>query len=150
MNHPDADRGRDDFLAGRKDEARYADAANGADYRRGWQLARLAAPGHCNACAPGQKCWSHGHGCEARPPAPVRETAPESPRNPSPEPADDCPFAPIPPQPVQDAPGDNVRPPDRLIQPFPTAQDVKLATGDAPVKSKRAPKPQKDQLNLFS
>ncbi len=44
MNCPDADKGREDFLAGRRDEALYADAVNGADYRRGWQLARLAAP----------------------------------------------------------------------------------------------------------
>jgi hypothetical protein len=41
LNIQDADDGRADFLAGKKDEARYNDANNGADYRRGWQLARL-------------------------------------------------------------------------------------------------------------
>lgn len=41
VNCKDADEGRADFLAGKKDEARYSDASNGADYRRGWQLARL-------------------------------------------------------------------------------------------------------------
>lgn len=43
FNCKDADDGRSDFLAGKKDEARYNDASGGADYRRGWQLARLGA-----------------------------------------------------------------------------------------------------------
>lgn len=42
MNTPLADQGRSDFLAGKKDLSLYDDATNGADYRRGWQLARLS------------------------------------------------------------------------------------------------------------
>lgn len=57
-------KGREDFAAGRKDEEVYTGSAS---YRAGWQLARLSAPGHCDACAPEFACWAHGNGCRKAP-----------------------------------------------------------------------------------
>jgi hypothetical protein len=76
-----AARGRDDFLAGKKDEVRYAMTdKTGEDYRRGYRLARLSAPGHCDDCAPDYTCWAHGFGCRKVPtPGPTIVAPPPKP-----------------------------------------------------------------------
>lgn len=127
MNCQDADAGRADFLAGKKDESRYNDASNGVDYRRGWQLARL------------------GQIADAPKPAPQPF--------PSPTLSDDAPWDSAPVVRRETAQGQPAAvvvasPPEpRIEQKAPTREDVRVAAGeDKPKKSKPATA---GQLDLF-
>lgn len=133
MNCPDADQGAADFAAGKKDEARYNDASGGADYRRGWQLARLGsyrAPANEAAAVPP----------ESAPEAGVLGTTP-------PDEAD-CPFdAAVPPPPEAPREPEAPRPPPSESAPPVSKQSVLLATGEL---KPRKPKPaDPGQLGLF-
>lgn len=127
MNCRDADDGQSDFIAGKRDEARYNDAVKGGDYRRGWQLARL-----------GQIA-----------------DAPKPPPQPFPAPtlSDDAPWDDAPVVRRETAQGQPAAvvvasvPEPRTEQKSPTREDVRLAAGeDKPKKSKPA---LAGQLDLF-
>lgn len=129
MNCLDADQGRADFLAGKRDEARYNDASNGADYRRGWQLARLGYIADQPRPEPNPQAFA---------PEPLADDPPW----------DDAPV--VRSQTEQSHPAEAVTPaaPAPRIEPKGhTQQDVRLAAGeDKPKKSKPAPA---GQLDLF-
>lgn len=134
MNCPDADKGAEDFAAGRKDEARYNDAVNGGDYRRGWQLARLGsyqAPANAPAPVSAQVGEDTG-GLGTTPPV-----------------AEECPFgsaAPLPdPEPADPGPKPAI-PPSESAPPV-SRQSVLLVAGEL---KPRKPKPaDPGQLGLF-
>ncbi len=129
MNCKDADDGRADFLAGKKDEARYGDASNGADYRRGWQLARL------------------GHIADQPKPEPNPQAFARAPLSDDP-PWDDAPVVRRETEQSQPAAVSvAIAPAPRIEEKPPTKADVRLAVGEEkPKKSKPAPS---DQLDLF-